>query len=426
MCKTIVIGAQWGDEGKGKIVDWLAEKANVIVRFQGGHNAGHTIVVEGNEYKLSVLPSGILRKEKLCVIGNGVVLDPWVLLKEIDALKKLGINITKKNLIISSSITLILPIYSIIDNLRESQSGKKLIGTTGRGIGPAYEDKIARRSLRLYDLKDKKLVKDKVKHIVDHHNIWLKACNYSLVDSSEIIENILAISKQIIYFSDEVWDVLDKFNDQDSKILYEGAQGVMLDIDHGTYPFVTSSNTVAGQAFTGSGSSLQNVNKILGVIKAYSTRVGSGPFPTEDDGVNGKKLGDFGKEFGTVTGRKRRCGWLDFIQLKKAIKVSGITSLAITKLDVLDSFNEIKICVGYKLGNIKYTSFSMNLINKKNIKPIYKIFPGWLTTTYGITDYKLLPKNAQIFLEFIEKSLDCPIDLISTGPDRKNLIKIND
>ena len=267
MSKIIVIGAQWGDEGKGKIVDWLAEKANIIVRFQGGHNAGHTIVVGKKEFKLSVLPSGILREKKLCIIGNGVVLDPWVLLKEIDTLKKLGVNISKNNLIISSSISLILPIHSIIDNLRESKSGKKLIGTTGRGIGPAYEDKIARRSLRLYDLNDEKLVEEKVRLIVDHHNIWLKSFNYKLVDANEIIENILSISNKIICYADEVWDILDKHNTKDSKILYEGAQGIMLDIDHGTYPYVTSSNTVAGQAFTGSGSSLKNINKILGVIK---------------------------------------------------------------------------------------------------------------------------------------------------------------
>ena len=426
MSKTVVIGAQWGDEGKGKIVDWLAEKANIIVRFQGGHNAGHTIVVEGKEFKLSVLPSGILRKKKICVIGNGVVLDPWVLLKEIETLKKLGVNITKKNLIISSSISLILPIHSIIDNLRESKSGKKLIGTTGRGIGPAYEDKIARRSLRLYDLNDEKLVKEKVRLIVDHHNIWLKFFNYKLIDANEIIENILSISKKIICFADEVWEVLDQYNTKDSKILFEGAQGIMLDIDHGTYPYVTSSNTVAGQAFTGSGSSLKNINKILGVIKAYSTRVGSGPFPTEDDGEDGKKLGVLGKEFGTVTGRKRRCGWLDLIQLKKSITVSGITNLAITKLDVLDSFNLIKVCIGYQIGDIRYNSFSMNLINKGKLKPIYKTFPGWLSNTYGITEYKLLPNNAKAYLKYIEKTLKCPIDLISTGPDRKNLIKINE
>ncbi len=426
MSKIIVIGAQWGDEGKGKIVDWLAEKANIIVRFQGGHNAGHTIVVGKKEFKLSVLPSGILREKKLCIIGNGVVLDPWVLLKEIDTLKKLGVNITKNNLIISSSISLILPIHSIIDNLRESKSGKKLIGTTGRGIGPAYEDKIARRSLRLYDLNDEKLVEEKVRLIVDHHNIWLKSFNYKLVDANEIIENILSISNKIICYADEVWDILDKHNTKDSKILYEGAQGIMLDIDHGTYPYVTSSNTVSGQAFTGSGSSLKNINKILGVIKAYSTRVGSGPFPTEDDGEDGQNLGELGKEFGTVTGRKRRCGWLDLIQLKKSITVSGITNLAITKLDVLDSFNIIKVCIGYKIGEIKYTSFSMDLINKGNLKPIYKTFPGWLSNTYGITEYNLLPNNAKAYLKYIEKSLKCPIDLISTGPDRKNLIKINE
>ena len=347
----VVVGSQWGDEGKGKIVDYLSENADVIVRFQGGHNAGHTLVINGKTYKLSILPSGIVRQDKISVIGNGVVIDPWALLDEIEAIKKTGIKISSENLKISNSAPLILPIHSQIDKAREIQRGDSKIGTTGRGIGPAYEDKVARRAIRVSDLKDKSLLKEKVNKLLDHHNIWLKAQNFETLNPENITANILDISQYVLEFADETWVTLDNYNLKGKRILFEGAQGTMLDVDHGTYPFVTSSSTVSGNAASGSGFGLLNISKVLGITKAYTTRVGSGPFPTEQKNEIGNKLGELGHEFGTVTGRKRRCGWFDAVMVKQAIKISGISSIALTKLDVLDKFDELKVCTSYKIGD---------------------------------------------------------------------------
>ncbi len=422
MKSIVVLGTQWGDEGKGKIVDFLSEEADIIVRFQGGHNAGHTLVIDGVTYKLSILPSGIIRKDKVSIIGNGVVLDPWSLLNEIKKIKEAGIKITKENLKISKSAPLILPVHSLIDNAREAQRGDKKIGTTGRGIGPAYEDKVARRAIRVSDLKDKVLLKDKINKIVEHHNIWLKALNFEIADAEKIYKQLLDISHTILQFSEDTWFVLEEFKQKGKKILFEGAQGTMLDIDHGTYPYVTSSSTVAGQAANGSGVGLKSIDSILGITKAYTTRVGSGPFPTEQDNQIGEKLGQLGAEFGTVTGRKRRCGWFDAVMVKQALKISGVTSLALTKLDVLDTFEKLKICTSYKVGDkiIKY--FPSDEMNQNMINPIYEEIKGWQKSSKGINSLENLPINAINYIRRIEELIDCPIHIISTSPERKDTI----
>ena len=422
MKSIVVLGTQWGDEGKGKIVDFLSEEADIIVRFQGGHNAGHTLVIDGVTYKLSILPSGIIRKDKVSIIGNGVVLDPWSLLNEIKKIKEAGIKITKENLKVSKSAPLILPVHSLIDNAREAQRGDKKIGTTGRGIGPAYEDKVARRAIRVSDLKDKVLLKDKINKIVEHHNIWLKALNFEIADAEKIYKQLLDISHTILQFSEDTWFILEEFKQKGKKILFEGAQGTMLDIDHGTYPYVTSSSTVAGQAANGSGVGLKSIDSILGITKAYTTRVGSGPFPTEQDNQIGEKLGQLGAEFGTVTGRKRRCGWFDAVMVKQALKISGVTSLALTKLDVLDTFEKLKICTSYKVGDkiIKY--FPSDEINQNMINPIYEEIKGWQKSSKGINSLENLPINAINYIRRIEELIDCPIHIISTSPERKDTI----
>ena len=422
MKSIVILGTQWGDEGKGKIVDFLSEEADIIVRFQGGHNAGHTLVIDGVTYKLSILPSGIIRKDKVSIIGNGVVLDPWSLLNEIKKIKEAGIKITKENLKISKSAPLILPVHSLIDNAREAQRGGKKIGTTGRGIGPAYEDKVARRAIRVSDLKDKVLLKDKINKIVEHHNIWLKALNFEIADAEKIYKQLLDISHTILQFSEDTWFILEEFKQKGKKILFEGAQGTMLDIDHGTYPYVTSSSTVAGQAANGSGVGLKSIDSILGITKAYTTRVGSGPFPTEQDNQIGEKLGQLGAEFGTVTGRKRRCGWFDAVMVKQALKISGVTSLALTKLDVLDTFEKLKICTSYKVGDkiIKY--FPSDEINQNMINPIYEEIKGWQKSSKGINSLENLPINAINYIRRIEELIDCPIHIISTSPERKDTI----
>ena len=422
MKSIVVLGTQWGDEGKGKIVDFLSEEADIIVRFQGGHNAGHTLVIDGVTYKLSILPSGIIRKDKVSIIGNGVVLDPWSLLNEIKKINEAGIKITKENLKISKSAPLILPVHSLIDNAREAQRGDKKIGTTGRGIGPAYEDKVARRAIRVSDLKDKVLLKDKINKIVEHHNIWLKALNFEIADAEKIYNQLLDISHTILQFSEDTWFILEEFKQKGKKILFEGAQGTMLDIDHGTYPYVTSSSTVAGQAANGSGVGLKSIDSILGITKAYTTRVGSGPFPTEQDNQIGEKLGQLGAEFGTVTGRKRRCGWFDAVMVKQALKISGVTSIALTKLDVLDTFEKLKICTSYKVGDkiIKY--FPSDEMNQNMINPIYEEIKGWHQSSKGINSLENLPINAINYIRRIEELIDCPIHIISTSPERKDTI----
>ena len=418
----VVVGSQWGDEGKGKIVDYLSENADVIVRFQGGHNAGHTLVINGKTYKLSILPSGIVRQDKISVIGNGVVIDPWALLDEIEAIKKTGIKISSENLKISNSAPLILPIHSQIDKAREIQRGDSKIGTTGRGIGPAYEDKVARRAIRVSDLKDKSLLKEKVNKLLNHHNIWLKAQNFETLDPENIIADILDISQYVLEFSDETWVTLDNYNLKGKRILFEGAQGTMLDVDHGTYPFVTSSSTVSGNAASGSGFGLLNISKVLGITKAYTTRVGSGPFPTEQKNEIGNKLGELGHEFGTVTGRKRRCGWFDAVMVKQAVKISGISSIALTKLDVLDKFDELKVCTSYKIGDKEINHFPSCQIDQNKIEPNYEIIEGWNMKTEGISDFNKLPANAIKYIKRLESLIECEINIISTSPRREDTI----
>ena len=422
MKNIVVVGTQWGDEGKGKIVDFLSEEADVIVRFQGGHNAGHTLVIDGTTYKLSILPSGIIREDKISIIGNGVVLNPWSLLDEIEKIKKFGITISNKNLKISKSAPLILPIHSLIDNSREIQRGNSKIGTTGRGIGPAYEDKVARRAIRVSDLEEPKLLKEKIYKIVDHHNIWLKAMNVEIADAEKIYLDLLDISNLILNYAEDTWFTLQELKDQGKKILFEGAQGAMLDIDHGTYPFVTSSSTVAGQAASGSGFGSTNLNSILGITKAYTTRVGSGPFPTEQINEIGSNLGKLGNEFGTVTGRKRRCGWFDAVMVKQALKISGVTSVALTKLDVLDTFPNLKICTSYKIQNNILNYLPSDNKSQNLVEPIYEEIQGWEVSTKNIHKFDKLPENAISYIKRLEELIECPIKIISTSPDRKDTI----
>ncbi|MGB2303214.1 MAG: adenylosuccinate synthase, partial [Candidatus Puniceispirillales bacterium] len=369
MTNVVVIGSQWGDEGKGKIVDWLSERADVIVRFQGGHNAGHTLVIDGVEYKLSLLPSGIVRPGKMSVIGNGVVIDPNALIAEMDKLLAQNVRISPENLLISYSASMILPVHQRVDQVREALAAKAKIGTTGRGIGPAYEDKVARRGLRLADIVDPSAMAEKVRLLLAHHNLFLKGAGEEPMEAEPIIDSIHQLRDRIIPFLGEAWAVLDDARRDGQRILYEGAQGVMLDIDHGTYPFVTSSNTVAGQAATGAGVGVTTIGYVLGITKAYTTRVGSGPFPTEDDGADGTLLGERGHEFGTVTGRKRRCGWFDAVMVRQAGKITGISGMALTKLDVLDGFKDIKICTGYKLDGQVIDRFPVATVDQERLEP---------------------------------------------------------
>ena len=422
MKNIVVVGTQWGDEGKGKIVDFLSEEADVIVRFQGGHNAGHTLVINGTTYKLSILPSGIIRKNKISIIGNGVVLDPWSLLDEIEKIKKLDIVVSNNNLKISKSAPLILPIHSLIDKSRETQRGNSKIGTTGRGIGPAYEDKVARRAIRVSDLEDANLLKEKIYKVVDHHNIWLKAMKHEIADAEKIYMELLDISNLILNYAEDTWVTLQEFKDLGKKILFEGAQGAMLDIDHGTYPFVTSSSTVAGQAASGTGFGLTNLNSILGITKAYTTRVGSGPFPTEQINEIGDSLGKLGNEFGTVTGRKRRCGWFDAVMVKQALKISGVTTVALTKLDVLDTFPNIKICTSYNIENRKFNHLPSDNKSQNLVEPIYEVIQGWEVSTKNIDKFDKLPENAIKYIKRLEELIECPIKIISTSPDRNDTI----
>ena len=423
MPNVTVIGCQWGDEGKGKIVDWLSNIADVVVRFQGGHNAGHTIVLNNNTYKLSLLPSGIIRG-KLSIIGSGVVVDPLALINEIDTLKKQGLNITPKLLKISNIATLILPYHQLMDEEREKQKGKNKIGTTGRGIGPAYEDKIGRRAIRICDLYDQENRKILIKNALAHHNLILKGLGEKLINIANINSLLDKVAPILEPFVDDTFEILHKKNNQGKNILFEGAQGSLLDIDYGTYPYVTSSNTIAPQAAIGSGIGPANTGYILGISKAYTTRVGNGPFPTELSNELGEKLRTKGNEFGVVTGRKRRCGWLDSVLLKYAVKLSSINGIALTKLDVLDSFKEIKICVGYRLGDKKLKTLpkSLDYINK--VEPIYETLMGWNESTRGIVNLNKLPKNALKYIKRLEELIDTNITLLSTSPEREDTILI--
>ena len=424
MNNVVVVGSQWGDEGKGKIVDWLSDQADVIVRFQGGHNAGHTLVVDGKVYKLRLLPSGIVRKGKISIIGNGVVIDPWALLEEIKDIKKQGVEVNEQNLIISDCANLILPFHKEMDEIREDSAGKGKIGTTRRGIGPAYEDKVGRRSIRLMDLNSESNLDKRLDNILFHHNAIRKGLQKKIYKKDDLKEQLLKIAPEILKFSHPVWLKLDEMKKQRKKILFEGAQGILLDVDHGTYPFVTSSNTVASMAATGSGCGLNTINYVLGITKAYTTRVGSGPFPTELNNRIGNLLGDKGKEFGTVTSRKRRCGWFDGVLVRQTIKISGINGIALTKLDVLDSLDEIKMCVQYELNGKKIDYLPASSEDQFNVKPIYKTFPGWKTLTQGIKNIEELPDKAKAYVYGIEDFVEAKISSISTSPKREDTILI--
>jgi len=422
MSNVVVVGSQWGDEGKGKIVDWLSEKADVIVRFQGGHNAGHTLVVNKITYKLKLLPSGIVRKNKISIIGNGVVIDPWALLEEIKQLEKLGIKITSKNLYIAENATLILPLHKDLDGIREDSNKTDKIGTTRRGIGPAYEDKVGRRAIRIMDLSNKKNLSKKIDIMLFHHEAIRKSLKKSKINKKRLIIDLGKISSKILKYSKPVWKKIDEFKKNKKSILFEGAQGVLLDIDHGTYPFVTSSNTVAGAAYSGTGCGPNTINYVLGIVKAYTTRVGEGPFPTELKNEIGNKIGTRGKEFGTVTNRKRRCGWFDAILVKQSCVISGINGIALTKIDVLDQFKDLYICVGYKINGKKINYLPVSLEDQFKLIPIYKRFNGWSKTTKGIRKWKDLPKNAQKYISFIKNFCDVKISSISTSPNRDDTI----
>ena len=426
MSNVVVIGTQWGDEGKGKIVDWLSEKANLVVRFQGGHNAGHTLVVNEKIFKLSLLPSGIVRKNTIVLIGNGVVIDPFHLKKEIDELKNQNIKISSENLIISESAFLILPIHQVIDKLRENNKNTEKIGTTGRGIGPSYEDKVGRRGVRICDLFDKVELSSKLSKLYDFHNIWLRAMGEKQLDPEDILENLWDLGQTFKYFVQPSWLLINRYNQPASNILFEGAQGTFLDVDHGTYPFVTSSNTTASQAGMGSGLGPTDIDYTLGITKAYTTRVGSGPFPTEDNGKDGILLGKKGHEFGTVTGRQRRCGWFDSVLVKQAVSLSSIKGIALTKLDVLDEFDEIKICTGYSLNGKNINFLPSAEKEQKQIKPIYEILKGWKKGIVGVKNINDLPEEAKIYIKRIEELVKCPIILISTSPERSDTIHIKD
>ncbi len=426
MTNVAVIGSQWGDEGKGKIVDWLSARADVIVRFQGGHNAGHTLVIDGVVYKLSLLPSGVVRKGKLSIIGNGVVVDPWALLKEIEAVKKKGVEVTPQSLKIAENAHVILPVHQAVDNALEAARGKGSIGTTGRGIGPTYEDKVARRGIRICDLADKIVLKDKLERLMIHHNALLKGLGADEIDPQDVFDQLADVSDRILEFACPVWKVLDEAKQQGKRILFEGAQGFMLDVDHGTYPFVTSSNTVAAQAATGSGTGLKTVGYVLGITKAYTTRVGSGPFPSEQDNEAGQRLGERGHEFGTVTGRKRRCGWFDAVLVKQAIKTAGIDGIALTKLDVLDGFKELKVCIGYELNGKKIDYYPSGQSDQANVVPVYETVEGWSETTYGARSWKDLPAEAVKYVRRIEELIEAPVAFLSTSPEREDTILVQD
>ena len=422
MKNVVVVGSQWGDEGKGKIVDWLSSQADVVVRFQGGHNAGHTLVINGVTYKLSLLPSGIVRKNKISIIGNGVVVDPWALLDEIKELKSKGIEINDKNLIISEAVTLILPFHRELDEIRENQAGKEKIGTTRKGIGPAYEDKVGRRSIRLMDLLSDKDLDNKLETVLLHHNSIRKGLGKEIYKKDEIKNKLLKIAPEIIVYAAPVWKKIDEFKQQGKKILFEGAQGILLDVDHGTYPFVTSSNTVASTAATGSGCGPDTIKYVLGITKAYTTRVGEGPFPTELKNNIGELLGKRGKEFGTVTSRKRRCGWFDGVLVRQTIKISGINGIALTKLDVLDEFDEIKMCIHYELDGKKIDYLPTSSKDQFKVKPIYKTFPGWKTSTQGLRNINELPEKARNYIIAVEDFIGAKISSISTSPEREDTI----
>tara|TARA_Y100000590_G_scaffold79216_1_gene87986 strand:- start:73 stop:1365 length:1293 start_codon:yes stop_codon:yes gene_type:complete len=422
MKNVVVVGSQWGDEGKGKIVDWLSEQADIVVRFQGGNNAGHTLVIDGVTYKLKLLPSGIVRRNKISILGNGVVLDPWALLDEIKEVNLKGVEVNEKNFIISESANLILPFHRELDEIREDTAGKGKIGTTRRGIGPAYEDKVGRRSIRVMDLRSENNLDRQLENALQHHNAIRKGLKKKIYKKNELKKELLKIAPEILKFSQPVWLKVEEFKKKKKKILFEGAQGILLDVDHGTYPFVTSSNTVASSAATGTGCGPNTINYVLGITKSYLTRVGEGPFPTELKDNIGKHLGTKGKEFGTVTSRKRRCGWFDGVLVRQTIKVSGINGIALTKLDVLDELEEIKMCIQYELNGKKIDYLPSSSEDQLKVKPIYKVFEGWKSSTKGIKNMDDLPENAKKYIYAIEDFLGAKISSISTSPEREDTI----
>jgi adenylosuccinate synthase len=426
MANVAVIGAQWGDEGKGKIVDWLSQRADVVVRFQGGHNAGHTLVIGNVEYRLSLLPSGVVRPDKLSVIGNGVVVDPWAFLKEIAAIAGKGVAVTPDNLKLADNAVLILPSHGQIDRAREEASGARKIGTTGRGIGPAYEDKAGRRAIRVCDLADPASLGEKVDALLVHHNALLRGLGAPEAERAPLLAALIEVAPKILPFADAVWQRLDDLRRAGKRILFEGAQGVMLDVDHGTYPYVTSSNTVAGQAAAGSGIGPSAVGYVLGITKAYTTRVGSGPFPTELTDEIGQRLGERGREFGTVTGRKRRCGWFDAVMVRQAIKVGGITGIALTKLDVLDGFDELKVCTAYRRGGETLSYLPPSATAQAAIEPVYESFEGWSESTRGARSWADLPATSIKYIRRIEELIEAPVALLSTSPERDDTVLVRD
>jgi len=426
MKNVVVVGSQWGDEGKGKIVDWLSSEADIVVRFQGGHNAGHTLVIDGITYKLRLLPSGIVRKDKISIIGNGVVVDPWALLDEIEEIKLKGVQVSPENLIISESANLILPFHKEMDEIREDAAGKAKIGTTRRGIGPAYEDKVGRRSIRVMDLISEENLDHRLETVLMHHNAIRKGLGKQIYQKNKLKKELLKIAPEILKYSKPVWKKIDEFKTKRKKILFEGAQGILLDVDHGTYPFVTSSNTVASSAATGSGCGPNSISYVLGITKAYTTRVGEGPFPTELKDKIGEELGTKGKEFGTVTSRKRRCGWFDGVLVRQTIKISGINGIALTKLDVLDDLDQVKMCVSYELDGDKIDYLPAAVDDQLRVKPIYKTFEGWKTSTKGIKNFNDLPENAKKYISELEKFIETKVSSISTSPERNDTILIED
>jgi len=424
MANVVVVGSQWGDEGKGKIVDWLSEQADVVVRFQGGHNAGHTLVIDGVTFKLSLLPSGVVRPNKLSVIGNGVVLDPRALIEEIGRLAAQGIAITPDNLRIADNTALILSLHQELDALRESSNAGVRIGTTRRGIGPAYEDKVGRRAIRLMDLADLATLQGKIEGLLAHHNALRRGNGLSEISAKTIYQELAAVAPKVLPFMDTVWALLDAKRREGKRILFEGAQGTLLDVDHGTYPYVTSSNTVAGQAASGSGLGPGAIGYVLGICKAYTTRVGEGPFPTEQLNEVGRLLGERGREFGVVTGRPRRCGWFDAVLVRQTARTSGINGLALTKLDILDGFDEIKVCIGYRLDGREIDHLPAGATAQARVEPIYETVEGWKSATAKARSWAQLPAQAIKYVRRIEELVDCPVAMLSTSPEREDTILV--
>jgi len=426
MANVVVVGSQWGDEGKGKIVDWLSERADVVVRFQGGHNAGHTLVVGNVVYKLSLLPSGVVRPGKLSIIGNGVVVDPWALVDEIARIGALGVSITPQNLKVAENVALILPSHGAVDRAREEAGGANKLGTTGRGIGPAYEDKVGRRAVRLCDLADEALLAKRLDALLLHHNAILRGLGSPEFKRDEVMAKLLDVAPAILPYADRVWHSLDEARRRGDRILFEGAQGAMLDVDHGTYPFVTSSNTMAGQAAAGAGTGVKVIGYVLGITKAYTTRVGSGPFPSELHDETGKLLGERGHEFGTVTGRRRRCGWFDAVLVRQAVKIGGIDGIALTKLDVLDGLSKLNVCIGYRINGELYDHLPALPSLQDRAEPVYETLDGWAENTQGARSWADLPATAVKYIRRIEELIEAPVALLSTSPDREDTILVRD